>query len=315
MLSNVIHHLYASISRRDSGPLGQASLRGFAEKHGLGILLLPYKAVSDYDSMNALAYYGKIPERKFLLGKWHRPWIDYALSDELLMGVLAGYYQIILEEERRFVVLTEQGHRAFQEITNTLEDAGYFRNQVSLFHISQFNFFEDYEQLAGEIWPVIMPARRRFLDWAGIKPGMRVLELGCGSGPFTFEGGLAERVGPEGSVTAVDPSSGMLARAIKDGLAIALSRTQFRLLHLLAQNLGRPVSSRDLIIYAWGDEESIDKNDLYVYISRIRQRLENNAKNPQFLLSLRGVGYILLPVTSLTAPSRSACPTSNRTPS
>ena len=55
--------------------------------------------------------------------------------------------------------------------------------------------------------------RRRFLDWAGIKPGTRVLELGCGSGPFTFEGGLAERVGPEGSVTAVDPSSGMLARA------------------------------------------------------------------------------------------------------
>jgi ubiquinone/menaquinone biosynthesis C-methylase UbiE len=40
-----------------------------------------------------------------------------------------------------------------------------------------------------------------------------VLELGCGSGPFTFEGGLADRVGPEGSVVAIDPSAGMLARA------------------------------------------------------------------------------------------------------
>jgi ubiquinone/menaquinone biosynthesis C-methylase UbiE len=42
---------------------------------------------------------------------------------------------------------------------------------------------------------------------------MRVLELGCGSGPFTFEGGLAGRVGPDGKLIAVDPSAGMLSRA------------------------------------------------------------------------------------------------------
>ena len=37
-----------------------ARVRGFAEKHGLGILLLLYKAVSDYDNMNALDYDGRI---------------------------------------------------------------------------------------------------------------------------------------------------------------------------------------------------------------------------------------------------------------
>ncbi len=190
-----------------------ARVKGFAEKHGLGILLLLYKAVTAYDNMNALAYYGKIPERTFLLGKWHRPWIDYAISDELLMGALTGYYQILLEDGKRFVALTEHGQQAFQDLANALNNAGYFKNRLSLFHISQFNYFADYERLAAEIWPESMTVRRRFLDWAGIKPGMRVLELGCGSGALTFEGGLAERVGHEGRVIAVDPSAGMLARA------------------------------------------------------------------------------------------------------
>ncbi len=79
---------------------------------------------------------------------------------------------------------------------------------------------------------------------------------------------------------------------VKDGLPIALSRTQFRIIYLLAQNLGQPVLYRDLILYAWGDAECC-RNDLYVYINRIRQRLEKHPKSPQHLLSVRGVGYVL----------------------
>ena len=188
-------------------------VKGFIEKRGFGILLQLYRIVSAYDNMNALAYYGRVPERKFLSGSWHRPWIDYALSDELLMGVLMGYYQVILEGERRLVALTEQGREAFQNIGEVLESAGYFKNRSSLLHIANFNLFKNYEQLAIEIWPDSTSARKRLLDWSGIQPGMQVLELGCGSGPFTFEGGLAERVGPGGRVIATDPSAGMLARA------------------------------------------------------------------------------------------------------
>lgn len=188
-------------------------VKGFIEKRGFGILLQLYKIVSAYDNMNALAYYGRIPERKFLSGSWHRPWIDYALSDELLMGILTGYYQVILEGDRRLVALTKQGHEAFQNIGKILESAGYFTNRASLLHISHFNLFKNYEQLAIEIWPDSISARKRLLNWSGIQPGMQVLELGCGSGSFTFEDGLAERVGPGGRVIATDPSAGMLARA------------------------------------------------------------------------------------------------------
>jgi len=52
---------------------------------------------------------------------------------------------------------------------------------------------------------------RRYLVDAGITPGMRVLEIGCGNGEVTQE--LAELVGPSGSVVALDRNEGGLAMA------------------------------------------------------------------------------------------------------
>ena len=46
---------------------------------------------------------------------------------------------------------------------------------------------------------------------AGIRPGMRVLDLGCGAGDVTFV--AADLVGPDGSVVGVDRSPQALARA------------------------------------------------------------------------------------------------------
>ncbi|MEM7030854.1 MAG: class I SAM-dependent methyltransferase [Chloroflexota bacterium] len=52
--------------------------------------------------------------------------------------------------------------------------------------------------------------RRYFVD-AGIMPGMRVIEIGCGNGEVTQE--LAELVGPTGTVVALDRNEGALAKA------------------------------------------------------------------------------------------------------
>jgi len=83
---------------------------------------------------------------------------------------------------------------------------------------------------------------------------------------------------------------------IKNGLRVGLSRIQFRLLYYLAQHIGQPVSDQDLIDYAWGAEAFISRNYLYVTINRLRSKIEDNLKNPELLLSLRGVGYILYPI-------------------
>lgn len=80
---------------------------------------------------------------------------------------------------------------------------------------------------------------------------------------------------------------------IKDNLPIALSRIEFRILYCLAQKLGEPMSSKAVTSFAWGSDAFISRNDLYVYINRLRQKLEDNPAKPACLLSLRGVGYVL----------------------
>ncbi len=57
----------------------------------------------------------------------------------------------------------------------------------------------------------IAPATRMIFAEAGIRPGMRVLDLGCGAGDVAFV--AADLVGPGGSVIGVDRSPEALARA------------------------------------------------------------------------------------------------------
>ncbi len=57
----------------------------------------------------------------------------------------------------------------------------------------------------------LAPATRMIFAEAGIRPGMRVLDIGCGAGDVTFV--AADLVGPDGSVVGVDRSPDALARA------------------------------------------------------------------------------------------------------
>jgi len=188
-------------------------VENFCNIHGLGSLVYIYRLLTAYDNLNAINYFGSIPEREFLLGSWHRPWVDYSLSDDLMIGVLHNTFQIVIRDDRRYVEITPKGMEFLIDLRQALEESGHFLHRIKFLHISQFNLFNDYEKLGEEIWPQAMPLRKQLIDYSGIKPGMRVLELGSGSGLLTFEAGLADRIGPEGNLICIDPSVGMMNRA------------------------------------------------------------------------------------------------------
>lgn len=185
----------------------------FVSDYGFATLIQIYSMVTSYENQHALEYYGCIPERDFVTGAWHRPWVDYSLSDELLFGVFVGNYQIVMKEGKRCVLITNQGRSMLRMTEKILEETGYLATRIRQIHISRFNLYFDYDKVAQEIWPDFANLRQRFLDFAHVLPRTTVLELGCADGIFTFEGGLAKQIGPEGQLFAIDPSSGMIARA------------------------------------------------------------------------------------------------------
>lgn len=89
---------------------------------------------------------------------------------------------------------------------------------------------------------------------------------------------------------------------IRDDIETPLSRTQVHLLHALARSLGRPVSSDTLIKVVWGTRAAtfVSKKDLYIVIHRLRKRIEWDCRNPKFLIAVKGYGYMLNPVTTMS---------------
>ena len=69
------------------------------------------------------------------------------------------------------------------------------------------------------------PATRMIFAEAGIRPGIRVLDLGCGAGDATFV--AAGLVGPDGSVVGIDHSPEALARARVRAAQRGLAQAQF----------------------------------------------------------------------------------------
>lgn len=74
---------------------------------------------------------------------------------------------------------------------------------------------------------------------------------------------------------------------------VFLSATEYRLLLHLAHNLGKVLTSEDLLINVWGDEYREDKEILWVSISRLRQKLEFDPKQPKHIVTRSGMGYTM----------------------
>ncbi len=72
-----------------------------------------------------------------------------------------------------------------------------------------------------------------------------------------------------------------------------LSSTEYRLLLMFVNNIGKVLSSEDLLTSVWGNEYQNDREILWVCISRLRQKLEENPKDPQHITTRSGMGYMM----------------------
>ena len=89
-----------------------------------------------------------------------------------------------------------------------------------------------------------------------------------------------------------------LARAevFKQDNMVFLSATEYRLLLQFVHNQGNILTSEDLLVNVWGPEYREDKEILWVSISRLRQKLEDDPRNPQHIVTRSGMGYTMPPV-------------------
>jgi DNA-binding response OmpR family regulator len=77
----------------------------------------------------------------------------------------------------------------------------------------------------------------------------------------------------------------------RSGDAIDLTYVEFEILSVLARHPGR-VYTRDMLLdRVWGDSAFRDQRTIDVHIRHLREKLERDPKNPEYLLTVRGVGY------------------------
>jgi len=83
-------------------------------------------------------------------------------------------------------------------------------------------------------------------------------------------------------------------QVLKDNKQLILTGIEFSLLHLLIQNKDQKLSRATILDNIWGytPERDIDTRIVDVHIHRLRSKLEKNPKNPEFIKTARGIGYV-----------------------
>ena len=79
-------------------------------------------------------------------------------------------------------------------------------------------------------------------------------------------------------------------RLYKHGEEIILSSKENAMMKLFLDNINRIFSKKMLYEMVWG-EAIIDENAIMVYINRLRQKIEDEPSKPQYIQTVRGLGY------------------------
>ena len=108
------------------------------------------------------------------------------------------------------------------------------------------NFGPEWDQHFRRMFARSVEHAREFVTVAAPEPGSAVIEVGAGSGRITFDGGLAERVGPGGQLLVTDASEAQLQ--VSRGRAMALGFDWVRFLQATVEELPVASGTVDLVL-------------------------------------------------------------------
>jgi DNA-binding response OmpR family regulator len=80
-------------------------------------------------------------------------------------------------------------------------------------------------------------------------------------------------------------------KVIVNGEEIRLRPTEYRLLYQLVTNAGKLLTHETLLSRVWGPEYQDEDQYVRLYITYLRQKIEEDPRNPKYILSERGLGY------------------------
>ena len=84
------------------------------------------------------------------------------------------------------------------------------------------------------------------------------------------------------------------AKVYKNDQEIILTAMEYRLLLILLNNRGKVLSRNQLLENIWDIEgDFVEDNTLTVYIKRLRDKIEEDPANPQYIKTVRGLGYVI----------------------
>jgi DNA-binding response OmpR family regulator len=113
-----------------------------------------------------------------------------------------------------------------------------------------------------------------------VKAALRRSRMGAGNGT------------PDEPISAGELTIDFERRMVTLGTdEVKVTYVEFEILGALARSPGRVLTRETLLEHVWGDSDYRDPRTVDVHIRHLREKLESDPKQPEYLFTVRGVGY------------------------
>ena len=77
----------------------------------------------------------------------------------------------------------------------------------------------------------------------------------------------------------------------KNNRRLSLTKTEYKMLFYFAENQGITLTKEQIYENVWNNEYAVGDRNIITHIQRLRNKIEDNPENPQYVHTIRGIGY------------------------